>query len=71
LPVLREVLDQSNSILLPPENIDSWVEAIRAISKDPSRQYLLGKQARETSKKFSWESRAQTIFALSDKLLPR
>lgn len=63
LPVLREILSEENAILLPPDDIHSWKKALKEISQDLPRQHLLGQQAREDSKKYSWKSRAENILA--------
>ncbi len=65
LPVLREVLHERNSILLPPEDLGAWLTALREISEDLPRQRALGEYAREDSKQYTWTSRAEKIFSLS------
>ena len=66
LPVLREVLDDSNSILLPPEDVGMWVQVLKVIRNDLPRQQVLGEQARKDSKRFTWKSRAERIFSLDE-----
>lgn len=63
LPVLREVLHQGNAILLPPENVDKWVETLKMVRDDPSKRQALSEKAREDSKRYSWEARAEKIFS--------
>ena len=43
LPAVREVLrDGHNALLAPPDDIDAWIDRIRALQSDPG----LGAQAR-------------------------
>lgn len=59
LPVIREILNEGNSILLPPEDVAAWNEALRSIARDENRRAELGKQARLDSMKYSWIERAR------------
>jgi len=34
LPVLREVLNNNNAILIPPDDIDAWVKAIYKLKNE-------------------------------------
>lgn len=61
LPVLREVLDGDFAVLLPPEDIGSWVEALKELCGDPQRREKLGSQARMRAERYTWEGRAQRI----------
>ncbi|MHA1932082.1 MAG: glycosyltransferase, partial [Promethearchaeota archaeon] len=40
LPVIREVLNESNSLLVDPEDINSWIEAIRKLQDPKLREKL-------------------------------
>jgi len=62
LPVLREVLNNKNAILLPPEDIDAWIKVLKEIKDDLPRRKLLMEQARKDSEQYTWESRAANIF---------
>jgi len=59
IPVLREVLNESNSVLLPPEDIDAWNEALRFLGADKKRREALGTQARLDASKYTWHKRAR------------
>lgn len=61
LPVLREVLNPENSILLPPEDAEVWTTAIKALKADPERGAALSKRAREDAAGYTWEARAERI----------
>ena len=63
LPVLLEVLNETNAILLPPEDPALWVSAILEIKEDHTRRETLGNNARRDAKSYTWESRAARIFS--------
>ena len=62
LPVLREILNEKNAILIPPEDVHAWIKVIQEVRNNPRRWDSLAKQARNDSKKFTWESRVERIF---------
>jgi glycosyltransferase involved in cell wall biosynthesis len=63
LPVLREVLNPANAILLEPEDIDRWAAALNLLKNDPQRRENLGQQARRDASLYTWEARARAILA--------
>jgi glycosyltransferase involved in cell wall biosynthesis len=66
LPVLKEILNNKNAILLPPADVHAWVKVINEIRNDPDRGKFLAKQARMDSVQYSWESRAERIFRFEE-----
>jgi glycosyltransferase involved in cell wall biosynthesis len=54
IPSLRESTG-SNAILVPPEDIDSWVENLDMLLDDDSRRRDLSQKGREWAKQFVWE----------------
>jgi glycosyltransferase involved in cell wall biosynthesis len=61
LPVVREVLNIDNSILVQPNNVDEWVNAIRKCENRECRGHL-AQQAYESFLKYhTWEKRAKTV----------
>lgn len=60
LPVLREVLAENNSLLIEPENIDAWVEAIESL-RDKALSEEKGKKALEDFKQYTWFRRAEKL----------
>jgi glycosyltransferase involved in cell wall biosynthesis len=59
LPVLGEVLNNSNAILLPPDDIEAWERAVRDLVNDVDRRESLAHQAREDAGRYSWIERAR------------
>jgi glycosyltransferase involved in cell wall biosynthesis len=61
LPVLREVLDDANSILVDPEHVTGWVSALESL-RDGDLRERLGRNARERFLEFhTWDKRARTV----------
>jgi glycosyltransferase involved in cell wall biosynthesis len=60
LPVLHEVLNDENAILLPPEDIGAWDGALTAIAHDDERRLRLARQARRDASRYTWTARAHT-----------
>jgi glycosyltransferase involved in cell wall biosynthesis len=61
LPVLREVLSEEIAVLLSPEDIDSWVAALRDLQDNPARRKSMANKARQAVGQYSWDKRAQKI----------
>ena len=61
LPVLKEVLNLNNSIQLPPDDVDAWVNAIRTMIINDTLREKLAAQAKKDAQKYSWEQRAEQI----------
>lgn len=58
LPVVREILNKDNSILVQPNNLNEWVSALRKCEDREYREHL-AKQAYESFlKNHTWEKRA-------------
>ena len=63
LPVLREVLTHgANALLVPPDDVDAWAAAIRALEKDATLRTRLADQAyQDLAGKYTWQIRAKNI----------
>lgn len=61
LPVLGEVLNASNAVILAGEDIRAWAEALTALQDHPERRQALGDQARRDAAAYTWERRAARI----------
>jgi glycosyltransferase involved in cell wall biosynthesis len=61
LPVLREVLNESNAILVTPDDIKAWITAIRMTENDTLRKQL-GEAAYNTFlRNYTWDIRATKV----------
>ena len=67
LPVLREILNPQNAILLPTGNLESWTDALRALADQPGSGAMLARQARQDASHYSWKGRARRILEGLDK----
>lgn len=65
LPVLREVLSSGyNALLVPPDNVSAWLEALDTLSKNKNFASFLGINAHNDYKaKYTWHSRARSILS--------
>ena len=71
LPVLREVLNRQNALILPVEDVSAWVETIRALQGSDKRRIELSKAAKKSATQYTWENRAVRLlqgFAASAKI---
>jgi len=64
LPVLREVLNPQNAVLLPPKDIRAWENALIKLKNNPEMRQKLAAQARKDDQKYAWINRAEKIFGL-------
>lgn len=63
LPVIREVLNESNSMLLPPEDTAAWIDALGTLMADPGQRNWLAAHALEDASQYSWVTRAERALA--------
>lgn len=59
LPVIREVLNESNALMLPPEDMDAWASALQTCLTHPEESKKLAAQARQDVQKYTWVERAR------------
>jgi glycosyltransferase involved in cell wall biosynthesis len=62
LPVIREVLNPSNAMLCPPEDIAAWSEALGMLIYDEDKRQALAEQAWQDIQGYSWLERAHKAF---------
>ena len=60
LPVIREVLNEKNSILVNHDNIDLWIKSLKNL-KYLKNKDRLSEQALIDFKKFTWKNRAHLV----------
>jgi glycosyltransferase involved in cell wall biosynthesis len=61
LPALRVMLDENNSILLPPDDAGAWAEALAKIRRNPDRRKRLAARARADVRSCTWRNRVKQI----------
>jgi len=59
LPVIHEVLNESNAVFCEPGNVDAWEITLRELLTDEPRRSALGAQARKDVAEYTWEARAE------------
>ena len=63
LPVIREVLDETSAVFVPPEDAAAWSAVLKSLLDDPARRESLASNARRAVEKYTWLARAQKILA--------
>ena len=63
LPMLREVLHESNALLVPPEDVHAWHTALQTLISDSALRKKLAKQAGLDADRYSWRQRTQNAIA--------
>lgn len=61
LPVLREVLNEKNSILVTPNDIEEWANALLTLEDKVVRMDIANRAYLDFSTQYTWLNRAQTI----------
>ena len=61
LPVIREVLDESSAMFVPPEDASAWTSALKSLLEDSARRKSLAQNARRKVENYTWLARAQKI----------
>ncbi len=60
LPVIREVLNERNSVLVKSDDINLWINAIKKL-KDLKNRELIGNQALRDFYSYTWKNRAYLV----------
>jgi glycosyltransferase involved in cell wall biosynthesis len=71
LPVLHEVLNPDNAVFCPPDDLESWIGAITALSSDAARRQALAAQALHDVQAYSWRGRMEKIMTSWNLLDPK
>jgi glycosyltransferase involved in cell wall biosynthesis len=61
LPVLSEILNPDNAVLLHPEDVDAWEDALKHLEINPDYRRKLAAQARKDVQHYTWVARAERI----------
>jgi glycosyltransferase involved in cell wall biosynthesis len=59
LPVIQEVLNETNAILCPPQDEDAWTAALQILLDHPEKRIALAQNAKQTAQSYTWQARAQ------------
>jgi glycosyltransferase involved in cell wall biosynthesis len=63
LPVIHEVLNNSNAVFAPPEDLDGWAAALQRLLSDAVSRSRLAEQARCDAQYYTWTARAEKALA--------
>jgi glycosyltransferase involved in cell wall biosynthesis len=66
LPVLREVLNESNSVLCDPEDVIAWQAAIERAGANQAWRERLATQARIDVEQYTWRRRVRRILSIKE-----
>jgi glycosyltransferase involved in cell wall biosynthesis len=61
LPVFREVLNEGNAVLLPPNDVAAWDQALNQLMADDSRRNSLAERAHRDAAQYDWRDRARRL----------
>lgn len=61
LPVIRELLNENNAILVPPDDIDAWVQAIYKLKDEKLRTVLGNRAYNDFIENYTWKKRAERV----------
>ena len=61
LPSIRDILNESNALLVPPDSRQALAGGIMTLLDDPARAAALAAQALQDVQQYSWQKRAQSI----------
>jgi len=60
LPVLREILNEKNSILVKSDDVQTWVNSIKKL-QDLKNRELIANQALSDFNNYTWKNRALLV----------
>ena len=66
LPSVREILNDKNSVLFKPDNVDELNEGIKKVLNNNFLGEELAKKARENIEDYTWQKRAEKIINFID-----
>jgi len=64
LPVIREVLNESNAYLVQPDDVNRWIETMEHIKNSREEAINKAKKAKGDVLQYSWQERARKIVEL-------
>jgi len=63
LPVIREVIDEDCARFAPPEDLESWVNALSGLLEDGALRVRLAARAKELAAQYSWKEREKSCLS--------
>jgi len=63
-PIMREILNENNSILVKADDIEQWCEAIASLQDINKRKILAENAYEDFIKRYTWNKRANNIISL-------
>lgn len=68
MPVLREILNEHNSFLVPSDDVESWIQTIKNIENNTEFAKEKALRAKEDVQNYTWQKRAKRIIeAINEK----
>jgi len=61
LPVIREVLNETNAVFCPPDDVEAWKVGLEGLLASETRRRMFGRQARLAAENYTWIARARKI----------
>lgn len=61
LPILREILNEENAVILPGDDVLAWSKALKSLQDSPAKRKALAEAGKRTAALFSWQKRAQSV----------
>ncbi|MFY4808012.1 glycosyltransferase [Aliarcobacter butzleri] len=61
MPVLREILNENNSFLVPSDNVEAWIQTIKNIENNIELARKIALCAKEDVQNYTWTKRAKRI----------
>jgi glycosyltransferase involved in cell wall biosynthesis len=61
LPVIREVLNESNAVFCPPDDVDAWKTELEGLLAVEPRRRMFARQARFAVENHTWIARARHV----------
>lgn len=63
LPVLREVFNERNAKIVPPDQSQAWIEALETLKNPVLRQTLSDQAYQDFTRHYTWQKRAQNVLS--------
>jgi glycosyltransferase involved in cell wall biosynthesis len=63
LPVIHEVMNDSNCVFCPPADVESWANALQVLLENADTRNRLGAQCKQDVQGYTWLKRAEKALA--------